>query len=201
MVWAHLAVGAQDVSLHKPFPGDCRRVFRLLRAFHWVFPAELTQRHGSSELVPGKWSQPRQGAMGRLGLPFRGRLQLCGGVQASLVHPLPSKVEGQWGTAAKKPVCARLGYNICASGFLWKWEPGLFWGQAGQRLGKDRVPCDTEARARCPGASLISKIPHLLKSSAPGVERAPLPRTPAHPRAVNSLHKVASTPKISRGKA
>lgn len=42
--------------------------------------------------------------------------------------------------------------------------------------------------------------PRLLKSSAPRAAQAPLPCTPAHPRAVSSLHKVAATPEISRGK-
>lgn len=42
---------------------------------------------------------------------------------------------GTVGNSSKKKVSARLGYNICASGILWKREPDSFWG-----------PSRTEAR-------------------------------------------------------
>lgn len=128
---------------------------------------------------------------GKAGAIILGKTQLYGGFR----HPLQSGVGGTVGTAAT---------ILFAQGWATPPPPADFSSSGSLvRFGakQDRRTGRTGHPAPAPQGCSPLQTPRLLKSSAPGDARAPLLRTPAHPRAVSSLHKVASTPEISWGKA
>lgn len=117
------------------FPRGLQEGFSVAVSFPLGFPRSVATAAWVIGVIAWQREPARPRGDGKVGATILGETAAMWG-GSGIPRASPAKQSGGTvGNSSKKKVSARLGYNICASGFLWKREPDSFWG-----------PSRTEAR-------------------------------------------------------